>query len=83
MRLNDKARKDQFDDVLKQAGKKLGTSPDKLQDLKNKKPEELMKKLRPEEAAKLNQIMNNPELTQQLLNTPQAKMLMKRLMGDK
>lgn len=81
--MNDRVNKDQFDDLLKQAGSRLGTSPDKLKDLKGKRPEELMKKLKPEEASKLNQIMNNPELTQQLLNTPQAKMLMKRLMGDK
>ena len=51
--------------------------------MKGKQPEEILKSLKPEDAEKVRNIMNNPEMTKKILNSPQAQALMKKLMGDK
>lgn len=41
------------------------------------------KKLTPDASAKLKQILSDKQATEKLLNTPQAKELMKKLMDNK
>ncbi|MGI5895059.1 MAG: hypothetical protein ACOX6P_10800 [Candidatus Merdivicinus sp.] len=69
--------------VLGMVGQKLGADPQTLQrDLKAGKYDSVLSKMKPNEAARLQQILNNPALAQQLLNTPQAQQMLKNIMGQ-
>lgn len=48
-----------------------------------KTPEQMLNALNPEDAKKVRNVMNSPELTKKILNSPQAKKLMEQLMGEK
>lgn len=72
-----------MDDIIKQAGMKAGVNPETLKNnIDNGKLDNLVSKMRPQDAAKFKQAMSNPQMAQQLLNTPQAQMLIKRFMGN-
>lgn len=45
--------------------------------------EPFLKNLRPGDAQKLQQVLSNKAAAQRLLSTPQAQMLLKKLMQDK
>ncbi len=59
-----------YDDILKK-GIKKGDA------------DQLIKSLKPEDARKLSELLADKEATRQLLSTPQAQQLMKKLFGDK
>lgn len=59
-----------YDDILKKG-------------VKNGDAEQLIKSLKPEDARKLSELLADKEATRQLLSTPQAQQLMKKLFGDK
>lgn len=70
-----------LNDLIKQAGMKTGIDPNMLkQNVDNGKLDNLVSKMKPADAAKFKQIMANPQLAQQMLNTPQAQMLIKKFM---
>lgn len=72
---------DSINDLLKQAGDKIGTDPAKLkQTIDSGKLDDLVKKMNPRDAQKFQEILGNPQLAQQMLNTPQAQMLIKQFM---
>ncbi|MEG0691591.1 MAG: hypothetical protein RR444_00740 [Oscillospiraceae bacterium] len=72
---------DSINDLLKQAGDKIGTDPGKLkQTIDSGKLDDLVKKMNPRDAQKFQEILSNPQLAQQMLNTPQAQMLIKQFM---
>lgn len=48
-----------------------------------KKAEQLYKNLSPEQKKQVESILADKNKTQQILNTPQAKELLKKLMGEK
>ena len=51
--------------------------------LDQKKAEQLYKNLSPEQKKQVESILADKNKTQQILNTPQAKELLKKLMGEK
>ncbi|MEG0899115.1 MAG: hypothetical protein RSD67_00020 [Oscillospiraceae bacterium] len=75
---------DQLNNLLNIAGKKLGTDPNQLRkNLESGKMNDVIKNMSPAQAAKINQLMSNPKALELMLNTPQARELLKRLSGGK
>lgn len=74
---------DNLDNLIKQAGQKTGINPDQLkQNIDSGKLDQLVSKMKPADAARFQQILSNPQMAQQMLNTPQAQMLIKRFMNS-
>ena len=72
---------DSLNDLINQAGKTTGVDPQNLKaTIDSGKLDNLLAKMNPKDAAKFQQIVQNPQLAQQMLNTPQAKMLIKQFM---
>lgn len=70
-----------INDLIHQAGMKTGINPDNIkQNIDSGKLDDLVSKMSPNDAAKFKQLMANPAMAQQMLNTPQAQMLIKRFM---
>ena len=69
--------------LLNLVGKKLGADPQALQqDLAAGKYDGVFQKMNQQDAAKLQQLVNNPTLAKQLLNTPQAQQTLKKIIGE-
>ena len=69
--------------ILAMIGKRLGKDPNALQSkLEKGKFDSLFSKLNPNDAAKLQQLVNNPQLAQQLINTPQAKQVIQNFISQ-
>ncbi|MBQ8825026.1 MAG: hypothetical protein IJZ64_07350 [Ruminococcus sp.] len=74
----------QLNNLLNTVSKKLGVSPAQLkQDLESGKLESAMKGMKKDDAAKMQQVINNPKMMEKLINAPQAKALYEKLMGGK
>lgn len=70
-----------LNDLLKQASEKTGMDMNNLKNnASNGNIANLVSKMNPKDAARFQEILNNPELAQQMLNSPQAQMLMKKFM---
>ncbi len=70
---------DNLNDLISEAGKKSGVDPKVLKNtIDSGKLDELLSRMSPKDAEKFRQIVSNPQLAQQMLNTPQAKMLIKQ-----
>lgn len=69
--------------MLDDASKELTQNKEVMERVKGKKPQEILKTLKPDDAKKLKQIMDDPELTKKILSSPQAQALMKQFMGGK
>lgn len=66
------------EEMLGDAGKSLGKNPaDLVGKVKDGKIDEVIQSLPPDKAQLLTEALNDPQKAQELLNTPQAKMLMK------
>lgn len=73
-----------LNDLINQAGKSAGVDPNQLKNtIDSGKLDDLLKKMRPQDAAKFQQILGNPQQVQQMLNTPQAKMLIRQFVKEK
>ena len=60
-----------------------GASPQEVQKtVNNGKVEELMKSLNEKQAQQVQSILNDPQKTKEILNSPAAQALMKRLMNN-
>ncbi len=71
----------QLNMLLKMAGKKLGTDPETLRKtLENGNADVLLKQSKGQND-QLKQVLSNPELASKLMDSPQAKELLKKLMG--
>lgn len=71
----------QLNMLLKMAGKKLGTDPETLRKaLENGNADALLKQSKGQND-QLKQVLSNPELASKLMDSPQAKELLKKLMG--
>lgn len=70
-----------MESFINMASQKIGTNP---QDMKKKidsgKLDNLISTMKPQDAKKIQDILSNPALAQQMLNTPQAQMLIKQFM---
>ena len=70
----------QLNMLLKMAGKKLGTDPETLRKaLENGNADALLKQSTGRND-QLKQVLSNPELASKLMDSPQAKELLKKLM---
>ncbi len=71
----------QLDDLIRQAGQKAGVDPASLKNtIDSGKLDQLLQKMNPKDAQRLEQVLGNPQLAQQMLNTPQAKKLIQQFM---
>ena len=71
----------QLNMLLKMAGKKLGTDPETLRKaLENVNADALLKQSKGQND-QLKQVLSNPELASKLMDSPQAKEQLKKLMG--
>ena len=70
----------QLDALLKMASKKLGTSPDVLKNqLQQGKFDNAMSNMSPQQSAVFKSALNNPEIAEKMMNTPQFEELYKKL----
>ena len=74
--MNDKNR----DELLSFASQKLGIDKNTMNSGGGK---ELLDKLSDKDREKVSKIMSDPSLTKKILDSPQAKSLLKNLFGDK
>ncbi len=73
-----------LDELLKTVGNKLNMPPEKLKrELMQGKFDSALKNMKPDEAAKFNQVLSNPKLLEKLMSAPQAQALYKKLTGGK
>ena len=71
----------QLNMLLKMAGKKLGTDPETLRKtLENENADALLQQSK-NSNEQLRQALSNPELASKLMESPQAKELLKKLTG--
>ena len=83
-RLTPNLSADKEQELLNSASQRLGQSPDRLkQALQNGVVKSMLQNMTPQQAKKIEGILNDPAATQKLLSTPQAQMLLKRFMGGK
>ncbi|HIZ55443.1 MAG TPA: hypothetical protein H9671_04460 [Firmicutes bacterium] len=74
----------QMNALLKMAGSKLGTSPEALkQQLSTGKLDPHILQNMGANGDKLQQVLQHPELANQMLNSPEAQQLLKQLFGKK
>lgn len=72
-----------INNLLSQLSKKLGVSSNEITSAAQKGDvQSLLKNADTEEAKQFNAVLSDPEKTKQVLNSPQAKAIMK-LLGDK
>ncbi|MBQ8079934.1 MAG: hypothetical protein IJ236_08275 [Oscillospiraceae bacterium] len=70
--------------LLQAVSRKLGVPPEQLRaDLKAGKFDSAIRGMKPDEAAKFQQAVNNPQIVEKLMSTPQAKALYEKLTGGK
>ena len=70
--------------LLNVVSKKLGVSPDKLRsELEAGKFDSALSAMNRNDAAKFQQAVNNPQMVERMMSTPQAKALYKKLSGEK
>lgn len=78
---DNKLNQDQLYALLQYASRKLGTTPQRLaQALQNGGVESLAANLSPDTADKLHSMMGDRERARQLLDSPQAQALLKKLL---
>ena len=69
--------------LLEMVGKKLGKDPKMLQQqLEAGKYDSVLGNLNSADSQKLQTLLNNPKLAQQMINTPQAQKMLKKLFGE-
>lgn len=72
---------DNLNDLLNQASQKTGMDINNLKNnINNGQLNSLLSKMKPNDAARFQEVLNNPQLAQQMLSSPQAQMLMKKFM---
>lgn len=69
--------------LLNVVSKKIGVSPEKLKkELEEGKFDSALSGMNKSDAAKFQQAVNNPQIVEKLMSTPQAKALYKKLSGE-
>lgn len=82
--LNKKISPDKLSELINIASKSLNTDKDAIKEsVDNGKIDNILKRLPENESKKLMQILQNPELAQQILATEKAQHILKKFMGDK
>ena len=74
----------QLNQLLQLASRKMGTTPEELKRrLNTNNVQDTLKGMSPDDAAKVRQVLSDPALVKQLLNSPQAQAVLKNMMGEK
>ncbi|MCM1330745.1 MAG: hypothetical protein NC253_15090 [Ruminococcus sp.] len=77
---NINATPQQMEKLLKIVSSKLGVSAESLKnDLERGKFDNALKNMKPNEAATFNQMVNNPQMLEKFMSTPQAQALYNKL----
>ena len=72
------------DKLINSAAKHLGTDPSTIKSaVESGSYDLLLNSMKPEDAAKIKNILSDREKTERLMNSPQVKELMAKLMGNK
>lgn len=72
------------DGLLKAVSKKIGVPPETLkQQLEQGKFDNALNSMNQSDAAKFQQVMNNPKLMEKFMSTPQVQALYNKLTGGK
>lgn len=75
------ANEKELQQLLNTAAQRLGTSPQALrQGAQNGDLSKLLGNVNPNDAKKLEQVLNDPKAAEKLLSTPQAQELMKKFL---
>jgi len=75
---------DELEALLKLAAQRLGTNPNTLKDkAQSGELSKLLGNMSASDAAKLQQVLSDKDAANKLLSTPQAQMLLQKLMGGK
>ena len=70
--------------LIGKASQTIGTSPQQLkQQIDNGKLDDIVRKLPPQQAKSFQEIISDPEKAKKLMDTPKAKLLMKKLFNSK
>ncbi len=70
----------QFDNLLKIAGQKLGTSPENLKSqIENGTFDSAIKGMNPQQANIFRQALSDPKFAEKILSSPQAQEIYKKL----
>ena len=81
---NELMHTEQSRELLNVVSQKLGIPPEQLeQDLKAGKFDSALAGMQPAQAQKFRQAMQNPQLVNKLMSTPQAQALYRKLTGGK
>ncbi len=84
MNNNNKVDPDKLSGLLNVVSKKIGVPADKLRsELEAGKFDSALSAMSGSDAAKFRQAVNNPQLVEKMMSTPQAKALYKKLSGGK
>jgi len=76
--------KEKMDDLIDMASKKIGTEPELLRRAaESGEIDKLFSKLSQKDAAKLQEVLMDKEAAEKLLSSPQARMLLKKVMEKK
>lgn len=75
---------EKVEELIDLVSTKLGTSKDSLRKyVENGQLEKLVNGLKPKDANRLQTILSNKEATKQLLSSPQAQQLLKKILQSK
>ena len=77
-----KLSSDQMSEMIKMASEKLGTDPEALKSkLEQEKINDAIINLDSDNAAKIKKYLSDPQLAQDLINSPKAQEFLKKLSG--
>lgn len=84
MQNNNHNNNQKLEELLRQLSQKMGTEPDKLRSSAQKGDvSQVVSGLRPEDAQKVQKVLSDKDAQEKLLATPQAQMLLKKLLEGK
>lgn len=70
-----------YDELIRQAGQKAGVDPQRIrQTIDAGKLDDLLSRMKPQDAERFRQIVADPELARKMLDTPQARLLIKQFL---
>ncbi len=82
--MSDRISEAELNRMIKEASGKVGADPKKLeQAVSSNSIDSVLENLRPEDAAKLQQVLSDKNATERMLKSPKAQMLLKKFLENK
>ena len=72
-----------LEELLKKTSEKIGINKENLKTDSKSQVNQILNKLDPQHAKKVEQILSDKAATEKLLSTPKAQQLLKKLLGEK